>query len=226
VKKLDLRRKLARKQRKRILKVAAIVILGAMLASLLFNIAVRLPTNASKPVDAVFVLGGSIQREIRAAWLTKDYPDIPFLISHGSDDPCILFIFQRTGARLERVWLERCAESTFGNFFFSTPILRRWNAHKVKLVTSGSHIERAEWMAKILLGAQGMAVEIESVDEQGIPGNRESTLKTTLDVTRSIVWAFFSQLIQPPCFDVKELANVDLQAWQEKGYACERQGKV
>ncbi|OKH23260.1 hypothetical protein NIES593_10505 [Hydrococcus rivularis NIES-593] len=222
MKKLDLRRKLARKQRKRLLKVVAIVILGAMLASLLFNIAVRLPTNASKPVDAVLVLGGSIQREIHAAWLTKDYPDIPFLISHGSDDPCILFIFQRAGARLEQIWLERCADSTFGNFFFSAPILRRWNAHKVKLVTSGSHIERAEWMSKILLGAQGMAVEIDPVQEKGVPGNRESTLKTTLDVTRSIVWSFFSQLIQPPCFDVKELANVDLQVWKEKGYACER----
>jgi uncharacterized SAM-binding protein YcdF (DUF218 family) len=226
IKRLDLSRQLARKQLKRIFKIIAIAILGAILASLLLNSAVRLPLNASKPVDAILVLGGSIRREIYAAQLTKEYPDVPILISHGSDDPCIVSLFQQRGARLERVWLEKCSESTFDNFFFSTPILRRWKVHKVKLITSGTHVQRAKWMGRILLGAQGMAVELGSVKEKGIPGNRESDLKTTLDIARSLIWAPFSQFIHPPCFEVTELVNVDLEAWQEKGYACERQGKV
>jgi uncharacterized SAM-binding protein YcdF (DUF218 family) len=226
VKKLDLQRQLARKQQIKILKLAAIATVGAILANLLLNIAVKLPANSSKPVDAILVLGGSIRREIHAAKLTKDYPDVPILISHGSDDPCILSIFQRENARLDRVWLEKCAESTFDNYFFSTPILRSWKVHKVKLVTSGSHVRRAKWMGKILLGAHGIAVELDRVKEKGVPGNRESKLKTTLDLTRSVVWSFFSQVIQPSCANVTELAKVDLQAWKGREYACEKQGKV
>lgn len=226
VKKIDLKNRLARKRQKRILKIALLITLGVMLASLVINVTVRLPANASKPIDAILVLGGSIKREIYAARLTREYPDVPILISHGSDAPCILFIFQREGARLERVWLENCAESTFGNFFFSLPILHRWKVHKVKLITSGNHLPRAKSLGKILLGAQGIAMEIDLVKEKGIPGNRETKFKTTLDVTRSIIWAFFSQLIQPPCFKVTELANVDLQAWQEKGFDCEYQGGI
>lgn len=38
----------------------------------------------SQPVDAFFVLGGSIQREIYVAQLDQKYPEIPILISQGS----------------------------------------------------------------------------------------------------------------------------------------------
>jgi uncharacterized SAM-binding protein YcdF (DUF218 family) len=226
VKKIDLSRQLARKKQKRIAKTILIIILGAMLGSLLINVAIRLPLNASKPVNAILVLGGSIQREIYTAKLTKDYPDVPIIISHGSDDPCILSIFQAQNARLNNVWLEHCAHNTFDNFFFNIPTLRRWGAHKVKVVTSGSHLKRATWMGKILLGANGIAVEVDSVKERGRPGNRESQLKTTLDLSRSILWAFFSQFIQPPCFDRIELNKVDLEHWNKRGFECEYQGRI
>lgn len=226
MKKIDLRRRLARKKHKRIFNSIAIIVLGAILGSFLLNITVKLHANSSKPVDGVLVLGGSIRREIRAARLANRYPDIPILIAHGSDDPCILSVFQEEGARLERVWLEKCSESTFDNFFFSVPILHRWKVHKVKLVSSGSHVQRAKMMGKILLGAQGIAVEMDAVKERGIPGNRESQLKTTLDVTRSIMWSFFSQIIHPSCAKVTELSNIDLQTWQKRKYYCEYKGGV
>ena len=35
---------------------------------------------ASRPVDAFFVLGGSIQRKIYVAQLAQKYPEIPILI--------------------------------------------------------------------------------------------------------------------------------------------------
>jgi uncharacterized SAM-binding protein YcdF (DUF218 family) len=224
VKKIDLSRRLNRKKYKRILNSIIIILLGAILGSFLLNIAVKLPINSSKPVDAVLVLGGSVQREIRAARLANRYPDIPILIAHGSDDPCILSVFQEEGARLEKVWLEKCSESTFDNFFFSIPILRRWKVHKIKLVTSGTHVQRAKLMGKILLGTQGIAVEMDTVKEKGVPGNRESKLKTTLDVTRSIMWSFFSQFIHPSCSKLTELNNVDLRAWQKRKYYCEYKG--
>lgn len=71
-----------------------------------------------------------------------------------------------------------------------------------------------------------MAVELEIVQEMGIPGNRESAWKTRLDVTRSLIWAVFSQLIGPPCFKMTNLAEVDLNAWNQTGFECEHQGGV
>ena len=182
--------------------------------------------NSSKPVDAFFVLGGSIRREIYVAQLAKRYPGTPILISQGSKDPCILLIFKREEARLEKVWLEKCADSTFGNFFFGVPILHRLGVHKVKLITSSTHLPRAQWLSQILLGARGIWVDLEIVEEQGVPGNHESTIKTALDVTRSLLWAPFSQIISPPCWSITKLEKVNLQKWRKKGFECERQGGV
>lgn len=187
---------------------------------------ITLVVASSRPVDAFFVLGGSIRRETYVVQQAKQYPQIPILISHGSPDPCIRLIFQRELADLQNVWLEKCANSTFENFYYSIPILRRWGVHKVMLITSPSHLPRAKWMAQILLGAHGIWVEPKIVQELGIPGNRESRLKTGLDLTRSLFWAILSQIIQPQCSNVTRLAEVDMQAWQYRGFKCERQGGV
>jgi uncharacterized SAM-binding protein YcdF (DUF218 family) len=194
------------------------LILGSCL---IFN-TITLISASSKPVDAFFVLGGSIAREIHVAKLAQLHPDTPILISRGSPDPCILKIFQQQApAFLSNVWLEKCAYSTFDNFYYGIPILHHWGVHKVKLVTSYTHLPRAKWMAQILLGAHGIWVEPEIIHEQGIPGNYESWPKTGLDVTRSLLWAVLSQIIQPPCSDVYRLVDVDFQTWSRWGYQCE-----
>ncbi|GAX35800.1 YdcF family protein [Nodularia sp. NIES-3585] len=181
---------------------------------------------SSGPVDAFFVLGGSIRREIYVTQITQKYPQIPVLISSGSQPPCIWLIFQREAAELKNVWLENCANSTFDNFYYGIPILRGWGVHKVKLVTSGTHLPRAKWMAQIILGAHGIWVEPDIVEEQGVPGNDEFGLKTGLDITRSLFWAVFSHIIQPKCSNVTRLAEVDMQAWQSRGFQCEHQGGI
>ncbi len=224
--KLDLKSRLAQKRRRKFFNLLAVACLGIVLINLLFNLMVKLPANQDKSVDAIFVLGGSIRREIYAAQLAKEFPELPILISQGSKDPCIWRIFQREGAPFAKIWLENCANSTFDNFFFGVPILSRWGVHKVKLVTSGSHLPRAKWLGQIHLGSRGIAVELETVPEMGIPGNREFVWKTRLDVTRSLIWAVFSQLIGPPCFRVTNLAEVDLNAWNQTGFECEHQGGV
>ena len=193
---------------------------------LLFNLIWKLPHNRNMPIDAFLVLGGSINREIYVAKLAKQYPDIPILISHGSDDPCIFLIFQREQAPLNRVWLEKCAESTFGNFFFSLPILTKWDVHKVKLITSATHLPRAEWLAQIILGSHGISTELDLAPEKGVPGNYESAVKTGLDVIRSLCWALISQVIQPSCSQVDNLLATDMQTWQKKGFTCERQAEL
>ncbi|MEA5582348.1 YdcF family protein [Nodularia harveyana UHCC-0300] len=181
---------------------------------------------SSQPVDAFFVLGGSIRREIYVAQATEKYPQVPVLISTGSPPPCIWLIFQREAAKLDNVWLENCANSTFENFYYGIPILREWRVHKVKLITSESHLPRAKWMAQILLGAHGIWVETDIVPEQGIPGNYESGWKTGLDITRSLFWGVFSQILHPHCSNVIKLAEVDMLTWESRGFKCERQGGV
>ena len=195
-----------------------------LLCGCLLNNTLKLKAAASGSVDAFLVLGGSISREIYVAELVKQYPATKVLISQGSQDPCIWLIFQREAAPIDQVLLEHCADSTFGNFYFNIPILRRWHVRKVKLITSPTHLPRAKWMAQILLGAQGIWVEVDTVEEQGIPGNQESLVKTGLDITRSLIWAVLSQGIQPQCSQLKPLTAVDLKAWRKSGFKCERKG--
>jgi hypothetical protein len=186
----------------------------------------KLQAAASAPIEAFLVLGGSIRREIYVAQLAQQHPEARVLISQGSSDPCILLIFQREKAPLHQVWLEKCADSTFDNFYFNIPILRRWGVRKVKLITSPTHLPRAKWMAQILLGAQGIWVEPDIVQEQGIPGNRETAFKTVIDITRSLIWALLSQVIQPKCPKFIPLSGVNLEDWRKLGFKCEYQGGV
>ena len=208
------------------LLTAILAVVGLLVANLLLNITFKLNSHRSLPVDAFLVLGGSINREIYVAKLAKQSPNIPILISHGSDDPCILLIFQREKASLDNVWLEKCAESTFGNFFFSLPILKSWEVKKVKLITSQTHLPRAKLLANVLLGSQGIAIDLDIAPERGVPGNYESKLKTRVDVTRSLLWALLAQVIQPSCSKLIKLTDVDLATWQKKGFVCERQADL
>lgn len=200
--------------------------LGILLGCWLLLNTLTLRSAASGPLDAFFVLGGSIRREIYVAQLAKQYPQTRILISQGSPDPCIWLIFQREKAPIQQVLLEKCADSTFANFYYSIPILRQWGVRKLKLITSPTHLPRAKWLAQIVLGAHGIWVEPDIVQEQGIPGNRESFLKTGLDLTRSLVWAMLSQVIQPKCSQIIQLANVDMQDWRRRGLKCEHQGHL
>lgn len=181
---------------------------------------------AHQPVDAYLVLGGSIRRELHVAQLSKLQPDIPVLISAGSQDPCLRLIYERVQAPLDQVWVEKCAQSTFGNFVFSLATLKQWQVHHIKLITSGSHTQRALWMAKIMLGAHRIWVTPEIVSENGIPGNQESPLKTLADVVRSVVWAGISQFYLPRCDNLIPLTAVNLAEWRQTGFKCEHQGGI
>jgi hypothetical protein len=208
-----------RKSLKILIKLTTI----SLIFGLLFN-TLTLYRSSQKPIGAFFVLGGSIQREIYVAQLAKQFPDTPILISQGSKDPCIWLIFERQKSPKENVYLEKCAHNTFTNFFYSLPILKQWKIQKVKVITSPTHLPRAIWMAKILIGSQGIWVEPDIVTEKGIPGNNEHWFKTTLDLTRSLIWAILSQVIQPQCSRVIRLADLPLETWEKTGFKCERKG--
>lgn len=208
-----------------------ILLLGTIILLITFASSVwhqfqNLSVASQQPVDTFFVLGGSIRREMYVAELAKQNPDIRILISTGSDDPCILKLFQREQAPTQKVWLEKCAQSTFDNFFYSQPILSQWQARHVKLITSPTHLPRAKWMAQIMLGAHGIWVDVETTEETGVPANRELWLKTGLDVTRTFLWALVSQVIQPSCSNFIQLDKVNLKKWCQEKFSCEHQGGI
>ncbi|MCT7963730.1 YdcF family protein [Laspinema sp. D1] len=186
----------------------------------------RLQSAAAGSVDAILVLGGSIKREMYVTQFARENPDIPIVISQGSASPCVQLIFDRDRAPNQNVWLERCAYSTFTNFTFSGELLKQWDVKKVKVITSETHLPRAKWLAQILLGAKGIAVEIETVEEEGIPGNKEFWLKTALDVTRSLIWAIIDQFYPSECQQVERLSEINITQWQPDDYECEHQGHL
>jgi uncharacterized SAM-binding protein YcdF (DUF218 family) len=205
-----------------ILRLLCFLVIAILMMGLLLNFTIAWSLNNSKSVDTLFVLGGSIQREILAAKLTKENSQLKTLISKGSDDPCIVKIFKEERVNPNKVWLEKCADSTFDNYFFSVPILKKWNVRKVKLITSASHLPRAKWLGQIMLGAHGIAIDFKIVTEEGIPGNQEFWFKTGLDLTRGIVWAMLSQIIEPHCHNTINLTEVKLETWHDRGFSCER----
>ena len=209
----------------KIVILSLIVLLIGLFGKVLYHIR-QLPNAAQQPVDTFFVLGGSIQREIYVSELAKQYPNVRVLISTGADEPCIFKLFEQNQSPIQQVWLEKCAQNTFGNFYYSQPVLTRWNAHHIKLITSGTHIRRAKWMAQMILGSHGIWVDVDLAQEQGVPGNQESLLKTGLDLTRAAFWALASQLIQPSCSNVVQLMNIDLKYWCTQEFNCERQSKI
>jgi uncharacterized SAM-binding protein YcdF (DUF218 family) len=190
------------------------------------SIGLGLVSAAGSPWDGVLVLGGSIRREIHAANLGRQFPELPILISQGAADPCVKSVFDRAAVRGDRVWVERCANSTFGNFYYSLPILQQWQVRHVKLVTSPSHLPRSLWMARIILGSHGIWVDLDAVTESGVPGNKESALKTSLDLLRSLGWAIGSQFHRPHCQGVWSVASIDMADWRSQGFHCERQGGI
>jgi len=202
--------------------------------------AVSLTIAARSPIDAWLVLGGSIKREMYVAdkLADPDAPnfgdpvpvrvgdDVPVLISAGSPLPCLWAVFSRTGANLDRVWIEACARSTFENFVYSLPILIDWNARHIKLTTSATHYPRAKWMARAAFGLRGLWVEFDTAPEVGVPGNRESPQKAILDVTRTVAWSIVAPVLPVRCDRVVNLARVDWSAWRAREFVCEHQGGV
>ncbi|MEO1209039.1 MAG: YdcF family protein [Cyanobacteria bacterium J06638_20] len=190
----------------------------------LATVGITLFRHSQQAPDAVLVLGGSITREIYVADRVALGESLPIVISRGSRPPCIRLLFERAAAPLDTTWLEDCAQSTFDNYRFSITILQQWQTHHVQVVTSASHLPRATWLARIMLGSHGIWPTMVRVPERGMPGNVETPVKTMLDVARSLAWAVVSQVHQSHCSVVIPLSSVDLAIWKREGFRCEHQG--
>lgn len=199
---------------RKLLLLSSLVLL-AWLSATLFSL-----WQASKqPSKVYFVLGGNNDREIRAAELVALHPQMRTLISSGSADPCIWNAFSRANAPKENVWLEKCADSTFGNMYYCLPIIKSWHVNRITVIDSRCHLPRAKWLAQIIFTAHGIWTDFDIL-EDGFPAKPELDVKTCLDVIRACLWAVVSQFYYPQCHNVINLSKVDMNYWNQVGFHC------
>lgn len=133
--------------------------------------------------EMILILGGSSDREEYTVNLARQYPSLKIWVSSGSPDA--KRIFQRSGIPRSRLYFDTRATDTVTNFTTVIPDFKRRGIQHVYIVTSDYHMPRAEAIATVVFGSQGITftpVEVSGVHRQ------ESKLRVLRDVGRSIVW--------------------------------------
>ena len=145
-----------------------------------------LANHFAKP-QAIFVLGGSPDREQFAARLAQDYPDLPIWVSSGSNREYSEWVFQQAGINPDRIHLDYRAVDTLTNFTTLMDDLRAEGITSLYLVTSDYHMRRAQWISEVVGGSRGIVFK--SVP---IPTDQpeEPIVKSIRDSARAIVWTF------------------------------------
>jgi uncharacterized SAM-binding protein YcdF (DUF218 family) len=138
----------------------------------------------AKP-QAIFVLGGSPDREQFAARLAQDYPDLPIWVSSGSNKEYSEWVFEQAGISPDRIHLDYRAVDTLTNFTTLMDELRAKGITSLYLVTSDYHMRRAQWISEVVGGSRGIVFK--SVP---IPTDQpeEPIVKSIRDSARAIVW--------------------------------------
>ncbi len=144
----------------------------------------QLATQFSEP-QAIFVLGGSPDREKFAASLALKYPDLPLWVSSGSPEEYSYWVFDQAGVDRQRLHLDYRAVDTLTNFTTLVDDLKNRGITSVYLVTSDYHMRRAQWIAEIIGAQRGVIFKIVP-----IPTDRatEPILKALRDSGRAVVW--------------------------------------
>lgn len=158
-----------------------------LLLLLLSIIPVRLTiadAQAPQP-QAIFVLGGDKSREAAAAELARHYPDLDVWLSSGELPQQAYEIFAAAQVAPERLHLDYRATDTVTNFTTLIPEFKRRQIQHLFLVTSDFHMLRAQAIATVILGSEGIAFT-----SVAVPSNRqqESKLHIARDVGRSLLW--------------------------------------
>lgn len=167
--------------------------------------------------DAIVVLGGGVLREIAAAQIAQQVPDVPIIVSGGSSLGCLRLIFEeQRGVDFDRVLGDYQARSTLTNFITLVPFLKSGGTpRKVWVVTEAGNWPRARKLGGIVFGSRGIAISPVLI---GGPGSSrgESVRKTNLQVVLAGAWVLFGDWVLPPGslnsrFTARQLASI--QAW-------------
>ncbi len=144
----------------------------------------QLATQLSEP-QAIFVLGGSPDREKFAADLALQYPDLPLWVSSGSPEEYSHWVFDRAGVDRQRLHLDYRAVDTLTNFTTLVDELKDQGITSVYLVTSDYHMRRAQWIAEIIGSQRGVIFKTIPIPTDQSP---EPILKAFRDSGRAMVW--------------------------------------
>ncbi len=141
-------------------------------------------THLNQP-EAIFVLGGDETREHFAAKLAVEHPDLPVWVSGGSPESYAYHLFRDAGVERDRVNLDYQAVDTVTNFTSLVEDLEEQNIKSIYLVTSDTHMLRAQVIGKIVFGSRGITMK--SVP---VPSNHqdEPLEKSIRDGARSLLW--------------------------------------
>lgn len=139
--------------------------------------------------EAVLVLGGStaaLEREKFAASFAHQYPDLPIWVSGGSpNQKYIRSVFAKAGVEPNRLHLDYQAVDTVTNFTTLVDKLQTSGIKSIYLITSDYHMRRAQIIAEIVLGSQGIDFKAVSVPSKYSPEPIEKAIR---DGARAIVW--------------------------------------
>ncbi len=156
-----------------------------LLPGLLWGSYRQFSTYVSKP-QAIFVLGGSPDREKFAAELAQDYPDLPIWVSSGSNKEYSEWVFDNAGIDRDRIHLDYRAVDTLTNFTTLMDDLHARGITSLYLVTSDYHMRRAQWIGEVVGGSRGIVFKTVP-----IPTDKpeEPIAKSIRDSARAVVWA-------------------------------------
>lgn len=144
----------------------------------------QLATQFSEP-QAIFVLGGSPDREKFAADLALKHPDLPLWVSSGSPEEYSYWVFDQAGVDRQRLHLDYRAVDTLTNFTTLVDDLKKRGITSVYLVTSDYHMRRAQWIAEVIGSERGILFKTVPIPSDRSP---EPILKAFRDSGRAMVW--------------------------------------
>ena len=125
--------------------LAGLAVLAAVLGIAAWLFPQQVLTVDSGPVkaDAFVVLGGTVDRPVRAAELFKEGEAHKILVSGFGNAVSNEHTLERDGVPKTDIILESKSRTTRENAEFSIALLRQMGAHKVIIVTSWYHSRRA-----------------------------------------------------------------------------------
>lgn len=163
--------------------------LAITLALYLAMIPVRLREVRSRvPVpQAIFVLGGGRDREVAAARLAVQHPELEVWVSSGSDAEVVTGIFRRAGVASDRLHLDYRASDTVTNFTTMAEFFQQRKIEHIYLLTSDFHMRRARAVAFLVFGSCRIVCTpiMISSNEQ-----TETGFHVVRDIVRAFIWLF------------------------------------
>ncbi len=134
---------------------------------------------------AIFVLGGSPERERFAAEFAHSHPGLPIWVSSGSPKDYARRVFARAGIDRSRIHLDYQAVDTVTNFTSLVDEFQDRGINSIYLITSDDHMRRARVIGEIVFGSRGITIKPVPVPSGRAP---ESTEKCLRDGARAIFW--------------------------------------